>query len=296
MSIDLTADQLTAAPPHGPGLERMALDRERSPLCFSRQAMRRVDREAMERFGIPGILLMERAALGLAREALAARGMAPTQREPTIGAHPAPALPAKPRQASAALQAPCITCLCGPGNNGGDGWCAARILHCAGVAVEVIPVEVAGAGPPPADGGAEGEAQSARRMARAVGIRELALHEWDPTRSALIIDALLGTGADRPAVGAILEAILAIRGARRGGAMVISADIPSGLDADSGAPLGSTVEADLTVTFAGIKRGLLQPSAAPFVGRLIVVPIGVPRALLEAHAHRGEGVPDAQPA
>jgi NAD(P)H-hydrate epimerase len=308
------------------------LDRETNALLFSRAGMRRVDQEALERHGIPGILLMERAALGLAREALALGHAARAPRPARGGQLPARGLAAPdpvgstsvPTDARSAetdpppglhsrlTQALTFTCVCGPGNNGGDGWAAARLLHVAGLKVEVI--EVA---PPRPDS----DAWQARAMASAVGVRVLALEHWAagtgvacrpptpeagakaaarpsarptagpvhaaagaPASGLVVIDALLGTGTERPPEGEILKAIHAIRRARERGALVVAADLPSGLDADTGRPLEHAVEADLTVTFAGIKRGLIMPCAAAHVGRLVVVPIGVPRALLERHA------------
>jgi NAD(P)H-hydrate epimerase len=85
---------------------------------------------------------------------------------------------------------------------------------------------------------------------------------------------------------------------RKGGALVLSADIPSGLDADSGEPLGAAVEADATVTFVGLKEGFLRLTAQGYIGDVVVADIGAPRELtsrlgrrLEAHeVHEEPGI------
>lgn len=215
--------------------------------------MRQVDQDAQQQLGIPGLLLMEHAAAGLVREVLR--------------------LLVERRLTSHAV----VTVVCGPGNNGGDGWAAARMLHladCPGMRVRVIEVQ------PPKPGT---DAWTNRAIAQASSVPSTAMDQWSRSEDELVIDAVLGTGADRPVDGPALQAIHAIRSASNRGAAVVSADLPSGLDADSGTPLGAAVTATMTVTFAGLKRGLLQESAREFVGRLVVVPIGVPRWLLEKH-------------
>jgi NAD(P)H-hydrate epimerase len=92
----------------------------------------------------------------------------------------------------------------------------------------------------------------------------------------LIIDALLGTGLDRPVEGPLADVIDGVNRARDRGARVLSADLPSGLDADSGEVLGCAVDADLTVCFGAWKPGLLARA-----GQVVVGGIGAPRELIE---------------
>jgi NAD(P)H-hydrate epimerase len=95
------------------------------------------------------------------------------------------------------------------------------------------------------------------------------------------VDALLGTGAKGPARGSIATAIEAINAARdHGGARVFAVDLPSGLDCDTGQPLGECVRADVTGTFVARKIGFDRPGADTYTGDVHVLDIGVPRALL----------------
>ena len=88
------------------------------------------------------------------------------------------------------------------------------------------------------------------------------------------IDALFGTGLQRPLAGAALQFVAAFNDAR---GKKLCVDIPSGLHGDDGIVLGDACRATVTVTFEARKRGLVQPSAAPFVGQVVVVPLGLPK-------------------
>jgi NAD(P)H-hydrate epimerase len=153
-----------------------------------------------------------------------------------------------------------IVIVAGTGNNGGDGFALDRHLFNAGLdCVTVIVGDPASV---------RGDARALREALRGAG---------------LIVDALLGTGLSRPVEGVYREAIGAIDAARESGVPVVAVDIPSGLDADTGEPLGAAVRADLTVTFVAPKTGFDSPSAAEYLGRVEVVrEIGIPRQLLDA--------------
>lgn len=229
---------------------------------FDRASVRRVDRLAIERFGIPGIVLMENAARNAADVAL--------ELVEEI---------AKPR----------VVIVCGSGNNGGDGFAMARHLSNAGIEVAVATLT------PVQD--LKGDAAINARAAAAMGVGMVALRGDVGGKIArlargahLVVDAIFGTGLDRAVAGKYLDAIRAInrwrerpqgRGMRRAG--VLALDIPSGLDCDTGRALGDStgvVRADVTVTFAGLKRGFLSPSAWEFLGEVVVADIGAPRELL----------------
>jgi ADP-dependent NAD(P)H-hydrate dehydratase / NAD(P)H-hydrate epimerase len=147
-----------------------------------------------------------------------------------------------------------VLVVCGKGNNGGDGRVVGRLLE--GVAGEVRVIGVGGGETPP-------------------------LHKCD-----ILIDAIFGTGLSRPVEGDDKAAIEAIN---RSGKWVLSLDIPSGLSADTGEPVGAVpkgttgvaVRANLTVTMGRPKVGLILPQAAPFVGRLEVVDIGISEKIYE---------------
>jgi NAD(P)H-hydrate epimerase len=93
-----------------------------------------------------------------------------------------------------------------------------------------------------------------------------------------VVDALLGTGLTRPVQGLLHSAIASMN---RSGKPILALDLPSGLDADSGQPLGVAVRARATVTFVAPKSGFSAPGAGAYTGEVAVVEIGVPRCLLE---------------
>ena len=109
-------------------------------------------------------------------------------------------------------------------------------------------------------------------------------------RPALVVDALFGTGLTRAIVGIASDAVGWINGARASGAMVLAVDVPSGLDADPGEPIGAcAMRADATVTFVLPKLGFANEASRAFTGKVIVGEIGVPRALVERYAARAQG-------
>jgi NAD(P)H-hydrate epimerase len=217
-----------------------------APKSLTRAQVRELDRRAIEEFGIPGILLMENAGRGAAEVLLRLSGRGP------------------------------VHIVCGKGNNGGDGYVVARHLdaHRVGVVVHRCCDETE----------IQGDALAHYRILQRCGVpihgfesaERLAEHlqfaEW-------IVDALFGTGltgAVRFPHADILRTINA------SGLRVLALDLPSGLDADTGQPLGETIKARHTVTFVAPKLGF-NPSAAPYLGEVHIVPIGVPRVLLEEY-------------
>jgi len=151
-----------------------------------------------------------------------------------------------------------VTVLCGPGNNGGDGFVAARLLKERGFAVRVAH-----------DGGHKGDAgaMAARWKGESVPLTPAAL---DGT--ALVVDALFGAGLNRPLEGAARDVVGALRDVP-----VVAIDVPSGLSGDSGKPLGDTVvRAALTVTFFRKKPGHLLLPGRSLCGKVIVADIGIP--------------------
>ena len=166
---------------------------------------------------------------------------------------------------------PLVTVVCGRGNNGGDGYAIARLLHERGFHTRLL-----SSGEPRSGS----DAATNARKAQLLGLERTS----DPDilkSSTLIVDALLGTGLDRSVAGEELGLIEAINAT---GAPVLSIDIPSGLDADTGRPLNSAVRATETVTFVGLKIGLLEPAGEALAGRIRVVDIGIPRELARSLA------------
>lgn len=212
------------------------------------------DRHAQEDLGLAEALLMENAGQAAARQASAL--LAGTDPRPT-----------------AALPAPQATVLvlAGPGNNGGDALVVARALHRATSHPVVVwaPLGLR----PPAE---EGAAAAAHRGVRALGLPIHAEQTPPPALThpgpALIVDGLFGVGLTRPLAGAVAQSVEACQ---RSKAPVLALDVPSGLDADSGEVLGCCLPAVLTVSFIGIKRGLLCGEGPHVAGELVRAGIGL---------------------
>jgi NAD(P)H-hydrate epimerase len=220
---------------------------------LTRDEVREIDRRAIEEFGLPGIVLMENAGRGAA-ELLHALAPGAT-----------------------------VAIVCGRGNNAGDGFVIARHLENLGHAVRLL---LAGA---PAE--LRGDAAIAWRVAEQAGIPTTLLAtasaaDWERALAGAdwIVDALLGTGATGAPRGAIATAIEAVNAAGGRGAKVFAVDLPSGLDCDTGQPLGPCVRADVTATFVARKVGFDAPTAAALLGAVYVIGIGAPRTLLDTIA------------
>lgn len=163
-----------------------------------------------------------------------------------------------------------VTVVCGAGNNGGDGFVAARLLHGWGVAVTVVAV----GGPTTRE-----PAASARRAAEEAGVRVLPLAgdvlARELARSDAAVDAIVGIGFRGPARAEVASAITMLDA---GACPVLAVDVPSGLDGDTGATPGPVVRADATVTFGALKTGLVAAPEA--TGPVEVADIGFPPDLV----------------
>lgn len=163
-----------------------------------------------------------------------------------------------------------ISVVCGPGNNGGDGYVLARLARQAGLAVEVMnPVSA-----PPAAGDAAG----AHARWREAGGSLAALDPAALIASDVVVDALFGTGLQRP-----LEAVwrTAVETMNAAGVPILSLDIPSGLQADTGTILGVAARAQLTLSFIGLKPGLFTASGREQCGIILLDDLGVPPTAFE---------------
>jgi hydroxyethylthiazole kinase-like uncharacterized protein yjeF len=218
--------------------------------------MREMERRTMEITGVPTEALMDRAGFGVAegvRRLAEANG----------------------------FEDPRVSIFAGRGNNGGDAFVAARYLKQIEYDVEVL---VAGS-----LSEVRGDALAALRKLKQAGVTPQALEtvdDWEDLLAAdwlgadIIVDGLLGTGASGPARGPVSGAIQVIN-RFSDLALVVSIDIPSGLNADTGAAEGDTVAADLTLTMGLPKPGLLRPEALEYVGTVEVVNIGIPIELID---------------
>jgi NAD(P)H-hydrate epimerase len=205
--------------------------------------VRDLDRRAITELGIPGYELMTRAGHATLN---ALRSLWPAARS--------------------------ITVLCGPGNNGGDGYVVARVARAQSLRVQTValgdPAQLAG------------DARRAYADFAAAGGR---CTPWGPTvlESDVIVDALYGTGLARPVTG---EAATVIGAANAAGRPLVAVDIPSGLHADSGAVLGVAARAALTVTFIGRKVGLYVGAGPEHVGRIVFDDLQVPAGTYDGAA------------
>jgi len=193
---------------------------------YSSAQVRALDAHAIEALGIPAYTLMKRAGEGALRHLRSRWPMAHR-----------------------------IVIVCGGGNNGGDGYVLARFAQAAGLTVTVL-----AASDPERLGGA---ARQAFGDFRANGARALPFAAALLGEGEIVVDALLGTGLRgevRP------EYAAAIRSINTCGRPVFALDVPSGLDSDAGVPLGETVRADSTVTFVGLKTGLLVGEGPEYTG------------------------------
>jgi NAD(P)H-hydrate epimerase len=163
-----------------------------------------------------------------------------------------------------------VTIFCGGGNNGGDGFAVARRLHNHKIDVRVVqcfdPAKL------PADAAVNW------RIIESMKIHVVQLENLKIDKNDLVIDALLGTGATSPPRERIKQAIQMINSVSR----VLAVDLPSGLDADTGEPLGECVRAMKTVTFVAEKIGFANPVSKSYTGEIIVGDIGCPRELIDA--------------
>jgi len=161
-------------------------------------------------------------------------------------------------------RAKAITVVCGGGNNGGDGYVVARLARQAGLDVAVLHLgDMARL-----RGDAAAMAEAYRR---AGGDAEPFIRL--PRRTDVIVDAIFGTGLDREVTGGWSEAIEAINSHR---APVLAVDIPSGLHADTGIALGCAIEAKVTISFIGLKRGLFTAEGPQYAGKVIFDALDIP--------------------
>jgi NAD(P)H-hydrate epimerase len=174
-----------------------------------------------------------------------------------------------------------IVVVCGPGNNGGDGYAAARHLRTSGRTVRVVRVSAL-----PASGAAALEARLCAREAPVIDAsRDLSRLRRTLSGCALAIDALFGVGLDRPLAPRFVAAIEMLNRAR---ARRLSVDIPSGMHADSGLPAPVCVRADATATMVAPKRGFApgRPGARS-AGHVVEIDIGLPWRLHAPQLLRG---------
>lgn len=217
-------------------------------LFINRQQARELDRQAINLFGIPGIVLMENAGKKIADFII-----------------------------NQNIEGKIIIC-CGKGNNGGDGFVIARHLDNHEKDIHILlfakPDEI------------KGDALINFNICLKCNIPITIVNENNFTKieneilshAKWIIDALFGIGLEgvvRYPYDKIIQAI------NETSAIIISVDIPSGLDCDTGVPLGIAVKATHTFTFAFMKAGFIYPEAKKFLGKIHIVDIGIPKLIMK---------------
>ncbi|OGR85055.1 MAG: NAD(P)H-hydrate epimerase [Elusimicrobia bacterium RIFCSPLOWO2_01_FULL_54_10] len=218
------------------------------PLVFTTKQMRKLDERATREFGIPTLTLMENAGKAVAGEC-------------------------QKILSEKKIASPKVLILCGSGNNGGDGFVAARFLHQAGISVNVILFK------PKTSLCAEPLVNFRKVEMLGISCQEtdLPVIQSEIKKSDLIVDAIFGTGLKREVTGLIGQAIGA---ANDSGKTIMAIDIPSGMDADTGEIHGICIKADLTVTLAAFKAGFLNEKSHSWTGKILVANIGFPKELL----------------
>jgi NAD(P)H-hydrate epimerase len=164
-----------------------------------------------------------------------------------------------------------IAILCGTGNNAGDGYVFARRARAEDRGIEVLALTDPGA--------LRGDAARAYADFAAEGGVTAAFDGAALDRADLVVDALLGTGLDRPVEGAYRECIERVN---RAGRPVFALDIPSGLDADTGLPRGAAIRATRTIAFVALKSGHYLGAAPDYVGALELAALDLPAGIREA--------------
>jgi hydroxyethylthiazole kinase-like uncharacterized protein yjeF len=203
--------------------------------------MKAIDRAAIERFGMPAIVLMENAGKAVADEIMKM------------------------------VKAGTVIIFSGYGNNGGDGFVAAKHLIKNGYKVKAFLVGRPKKFSPESEANLNSMIELGARPETISNAEEMG--GTFGAGCSLIVDAIFGTGMKGPLDGFYIKLIDKINAA---GLPIVAIDLPSGLDADSGNPTPSAIKASKTVTLGLPKKGFKNPQSGPYVGELVVADIGIP--------------------
>jgi hydroxyethylthiazole kinase-like uncharacterized protein yjeF len=222
------------------------------------EQMNAIDGCSINEYGIPGILLMENAALAVVSEAASMMG---------------------------GCRGKTVTAVAGRGNNGGDAFAAARLLHSRGAEVKTYLVG--------RKAGISGDALFNMTLFEKTGGNVIELAEEqdletltaDMSRSELVLDGIFGTGLGREVGGLAASAISRMN---ESGKAILAIDIPSGIDGADGSIKGICVRADATVTFCMLKIGLVLNPGCEYAGKLITAEIGTPKGAVDKQNIRTE--------
>ncbi|MBX3423928.1 MAG: NAD(P)H-hydrate epimerase [Pirellulaceae bacterium] len=215
---------------------------------LSTQQVRWVDQQAVQRYGMHSLVLMENAAIECAywiRQRFKADNR--------------------------------IVVLCGPGNNGGDGLVITRQLRSRGWSCQCFILGPASKFSPDAYQNAKILQAAGGSGLQVIDPEHGALPTDELSSAGLIVDAMLGTGARGPARRPLCDWIEA---ANQAPAFRLAIDIPTGVDADSGQLFEPVFQADATLTFVALKPSMVSANSAAIYGELHVLPIGIPEQLI----------------
>ena len=215
--------------------------------CLSRAEVREYDRRAIEEMHVSGVVLMENAGRGCFD---VVKRMIPCE-------------DSKP-----------ILIICGKGNNGGDGYVIARHLYLNNYSVQVLVLA--------SKNSIKGDALINLNIIRQLDIPLEFIDRIDSSslesikgmiyNSGFVVDAILGTGLNGELRDGFLEIIDAINTSEK---LVMAVDIPSGLDCDTGLPLGGAVKATATVSFVAMKKGFCESRSTEYTGDIYIASIGI---------------------
>lgn len=209
--------------------------------------MKEIDKYCIENLKIPGILLMENAALKIIKHL-------------------------EPEKHNS------YTVVCGKGNNGGDGFAVARHLVILNKTVEVFLIG--------SEEGMSADCKINYDILKNMGIKINKIHNVEDVnelresieRCSIIVDALLGTGLSKDLEGVFDQVVSIIN---ENSSYTISIDVPSGFNNDSGKIMGNSIRADKTITFELYKKGFLNYGSHKYTGEVIVEDIGIPRIVID---------------
>jgi len=215
---------------------------------LTRAQIREIDCRAINDYHIPGIVLMENAAIHAADLAWKMLGRSKEN----------------------------VAIVCGPGNNGGDGFAIARHLLNRGLYVDLLIPNLT----PGFD--YKGDAAINAQIIGSMGLKMHDIYDSDDILNSaamdLVIDALFGTGLTRPPEGDAAKLIELINDC---GLPILAIDLPSGLDCDAGEPLSpACIRATQTITFVAEKAGFANPNSKQYTGPITVADIGCPKELI----------------
>ncbi|MDD1617619.1 MAG: NAD(P)H-hydrate dehydratase, partial [Methylococcaceae bacterium] len=211
---------------------------------YRNEQIRELDRIAIHEYGIAGFELMSRAGYAVFQQLM-----------------------------RCCPNAQSVTVFCGSGNNAGDGYIVATLLLRAGLTVGVVSV----ADPEQL----KGDALTAYQHYVAAHGVIMPFQAQVRSNADVIIDALLGSGLNKPVTGLYAQAIETINQSH---ALVLAVDMPSGLNADTGNVMGVAVKADITVTFIALNQGLFTGQAADYCGNIFYASLAIPEAILSTQS------------